>query len=162
MYYLVEITPDDFSEGESPPVARNPRRFRVASACNVENRDSAHVWQHIQALKANYRRKALAAVLYLVKLAQDGQPLSDLLDGNALHEAHNFYSQVSGHTEKIWRYRRGEIRVLFYYGDGKVVLLSGVVVKLEAKLSKHDLKQAVRAVDDYLGARATGTVRWVE
>jgi mRNA-degrading endonuclease RelE of RelBE toxin-antitoxin system len=162
MYYLVEITPDDFSDEVSPSAARNARRYRVASTCDNKNRDSAHVLQQIQALNRNNQSKALQAVLYLVKLAQDGQPLSDLLDGKALHQAHTFHSQVSGCTEKVWRYRRGEIRVLFYYGEGKVVLLSGVVVKLADKFSRHDLRTAEKAVNAYLGALAEGALTWVD
>ena len=141
--------------------ARNPRRFRVASQCDGENRDSAHVWQQIQALDVNYRAKALQAILYLVKLAQDGQPLSGLFDGTALHEAHSFRSHVSRRTEKVWRYRRGEIRILFYYGTGKVVLLCAVVVKLTDRFSGRDLRTAEKAVDEYLSACAKGPLHWV-
>jgi mRNA-degrading endonuclease RelE of RelBE toxin-antitoxin system len=161
VYYLTEITPDDFEEDDPAQVQQNPRRFRVTSACGGQDRDSAHVWQQLEAINANYRKKAVAAVLYLVKIAQDGQPLGNLLDGKALHEAHSFHSQVSGSDEKVWRYRRGEIRVLFYYADGKVVFLTGVVVKLEDKFSKHDLRSAEKAVDEYLLALAKGEWRWV-
>ena len=162
MYYLVEITPDDFPQDGSAPSAANPLRYRVASACDHNRRDSAHVWQQLHSVKGNFRKKAVAAVLYLVKLAQAGQPLGDLLDGKALHEAHSFHSPVSGRVEKVWRYRRGEIRVLFYYANGKVVFLTGVLVKLEDKFTAGDLRAAEKAVNEYLQARADGSLAWVE
>lgn len=162
MYYLVEITPDDFPQDGAASSTANPLRYRVASACDHNRRDSAHVWQQLHSVKGNFRKKAVAAVLYLVKLSQAGQPLSDLLDGKALHEAHSFHSPVSGRGEKVWRYRRGEIRVLFYYADGKVVFLAGVLVKLEDKFSPGDLRAAEKAVNEYLQARADGSLAWVE
>jgi mRNA-degrading endonuclease RelE of RelBE toxin-antitoxin system len=162
VYHLTEITPDDFSQDGAVSPAANPLRYRVASACDHNRRDSAHVWQQLQAVKGNFRKKAVAAVLYLVKLAQAGQPLSDMLDGKALHEAHSFHSPVSGRMEKIWRYRRAQIRVLFYYADGKVVFLTGVLVKLEDKFSPGDLRAAEKAINEYLQARADGLLAWVE
>lgn len=162
MYYLAEITPDDFKSGGSSSAIRNPRRYVVASVCDDKDRDSARVWKQLHAINANYQQKAAEAVFYLVKLAQVGTPLAGLLDGKALHEAHSFHSQVSKRTEKIWRYRRGDIRVLFYYGDGKIVLLTGVLVKLEDKFSKRDLTEAEKAIDAYLGACACWAVRWAE
>ena len=162
MYYLAEITPDDFPQDGAVSLAANPLRYRVASACDHNHRDSAHVWQQLQSVKGNYRKKAVAAVLYLVKLAQAGQPLSDMLDGKALHEAHSFHSPVSGRVEKVWRYRRAEIRLLFYYADGKVVFLTGVMVKLEYKFSSGHLRAAEKAVNEYLKARADGSLAWVD
>lgn len=162
MYYLVEITPDDFpQDGAASPTA-NPLRYKVVSACDGNRRDSAHVWQQLQSVKGNFRKKAVAAVLYLVKLAQAGQPLGDMVDGKTLHEAHSFHSPISGRMEKVWRYRRAEIRVLFYYADGKVVFLTGVLVKLEDKFTTGDLRAAEKAVNEYLKARADGSLAWVQ
>lgn len=51
--------------------------------------------------------------------------------------------------------------MLFYYGKGKVVLLSAVVVKLADRFSGRDLRTAEKAVDEYLSACAKGPLRWV-
>ncbi len=162
-YYLTEIRPEDLTDdGDGAAVPLNARRFRVSSACEAEDADSADVWSQIQALSSRQHQKAaLAGLIFLVKVAQSGQPLTASLDKKALHETHSFTSRVSGQVEKIWRYRRGDIRILFYYAHDRVVLLSGVLIKLKDKLSTAEVSAAERAVDRYLEAHRQGCVVWV-
>lgn len=163
VYYLTEIRPEDFTEdGDGASAPLNVKRFRVSSACETEDADTADVWGQIQSLKSKPHQKvAIAGLYFLVKVAQSGQPLTASFDKKALHETHTFTSPVSGQTERIWRYRRGDIRILFYYGSDRVVLLSGVLIKLKDKLSKAEELAAEKAVNLYLEAQKQGRLTWV-
>jgi predicted ABC-class ATPase len=163
LYYLTEIRPEDFTEdGDGASAPLSAKRFRVSSACEAADADTADVWAQIQSLSSKQHQKmAIAGLHFLVKVAQSGQPLTASFDNKALHETHAFTSPVSGQTERIWRYRRGDIRILFYYAADRVVLLSGVLIKLKDKLSKAEELAAEKAVNHYLEAQKHGQLTWV-
>lgn len=75
-----------------------------------------------------------------------------------MHEVHEFDSSVSGKREKIWRYRRGAIRILFYYGTDRVLLLADIVAKRSDKFETAVLNKAEQAINEYLGAVAAKQV----
>lgn len=156
MYFLTELNSDDFlfeSEGSgSKPALLAARRCRVSSRCVTKNRDSALVWGQIQALEANDQAAGFKSLAYFLQIAQNGPPLTQHLDKKQVHEAHEFVSVVSGKVEKVWRYRRGDIRILFYYGNDRVLLLTGLLAKRSDKLEPAVLKQAELAVNAYLSA----------
>lgn len=162
MYFITELTPDDFQldSGESAlasaPVGE--KRWKVSSRCETKHRDKALVWNHIQALDANDRAPAFKSLAYFVQVAQNGPPLTQHLDKKQVHEVHEFDSSVSGKREKIWRYRRGAIRILFYYGTDRVLLLADIVAKRSDKFETAVLNKAEQAINEYLGAVAAKQV----
>lgn len=166
MYFLTELNPDDFlldSEGlASPPALLAAKRYRVSSRCATKDRDSALVWGQIQALKANDQAAGFKSLAYFAQIAQIGPPITQHLDKKQVHEAHEFVSAVSGKTEKVWRYRRGAIRILFYYGNDRVLLLVDLLAKRSDKLEPAVLKQAELAVDAYLSATKANAVLVVD
>ncbi|OWQ86920.1 hypothetical protein CDN99_19640 [Roseateles aquatilis] len=134
----------------------------MTSECAEADPDSAEIWTQIQALPSQvHQRVAIAALLMLVKVAQGGQPLTQAFDKKALHETHAFRSSVSGKVERIWRLRRGDIRLLFYYAQDRVVLLSTILVKLRDRLTVGEQLAAEGAVDRFLEARQRRLLRWV-
>lgn len=162
MYFLTELNPDDFlpdsDESASAPAPVDTRRCKVSSRCATKDRDSALVWEQIQALKVNDQEPAFKSLAYFVQIAQNGPPLTQHLDKKQVHEAHEFVSPVSGKTEKVWRYRRGDIRILFYYGHDGVLLLADLVAKRSDKLEKAVLNRAEQAVNEYLSAAKSNRV----
>lgn len=163
VYYLTEIRPEDFTgDGDGAAAPLSPHRFKVSSACAQNDAGTASVLAEITALGSKLdRNKAMLGLEYLVKVAQSGPPFTKSLDKKALHETHSFHSAVSGQDEKIWRYRRGDIRILFYYADDKIVLLCGTLSKRKDQLSEAETNAAEQAVDRYLTARRNGRVTWV-
>lgn len=162
MYFLSELTPDDFrldsdeSAAASAPLGGN--RCKVSSRCETRQRDKALVWSQIQALAANDRAPAVKSLAYFVQIAQNGPPLTQHLDKKQVHEVHEFDSPVSGKKEKIWRYRRGAIRILFYYGNDRVLLLADIVAKRSDKFEQAVLNKAAQAINEYLNAIKTKQV----
>ena len=162
MYFLTELNPDDFlpdSERPARPPALLPaKRCRVSSRCATKDRDSAGVWGQIQALEANDQAAGFKSLAYFARIAQNGPPLTQHLDKKQVHEAHEFVSAISSKTEKVWRYRRGAIRILFYYGNDRILLLVDLLAKRSDKLEPAVLKQAELAVDAYLSATKANAV----
>lgn len=156
MYFLTELTPDDFqpvAPGHiAAGVAASGNRYKVSSVCATKDRDTALVWKQIEALKGNDQEPAFKSLLHFVQIAWMGPPLTKHLDKKQVHEAHEFVSTVSGKAEKIWRYRRGDIRILFHYADEQVVLITELVAKRSDRLEKAVLNRAEQAVDAYLKA----------
>jgi mRNA-degrading endonuclease RelE of RelBE toxin-antitoxin system len=163
VYYLTEIRPEDFTDdGDGATAPLNPKRFKVSTVCDANDANTAEALALIQALGSKLdQKKALAGLAFLVRVAQSGPPFTNSLDESALHETHSFYSAISGQKEKIWRYRRGDIRILFYYAEDKIVLLCSVLSKRKDKLSQAEEKAAQQAVDRYLSAHQQGLVTWV-
>lgn len=163
VYYLTEIRPEDFTgDGDGAAAPLSPNRFKVSSACAQNDASTADVLVQIKALGSKPDQyKAMLGLVHLVKVAQSGPPFNKSFDKKALHETHSFHSAVSGQDEKIWRYRRGDIRILFYYADDKIVLLCGTLSKRKDQLSQAEKNTAEQAVDRYLSARQNNRVTWV-
>ena len=166
MYFLTELNADDFlpdsERANSSPALLAAKRCRVSSRCATKDRDSAGVWTQIQALKANDQAAGFKSMAYFVQIAQNGPPLTRHLDKKQVHEAHEFVSVVSGKLEKVWRYRRGDIRILFYYGNSAVLLLVDLLAKRSDKLEPAVLNRAEMAVDAYLSATKSNAVLLVD
>lgn len=160
--FLTEICPEDF--GLSTGGALPDGRFRPVSLCAEATRESASVFGAVRALSVADQRAALKGLAHLVKLAHMGKPFNQLVDEKAVHEAFEpFYCKVTKRKETVWRYRHGDIRILFYYASGKVVLLTDVLAKRKDKLSEKEQNKAKQAVMDFLEAsQSEGGIQWVE
>jgi phage-related protein len=159
--FLTEIKLSDFGNADAP----EPARFKVVSPCSdAQRRESAKVLEVISRMDGNDQRQALKGLNMLVKLAQLGKPFNQLLDAKAVHEAFPaFYCDVSKRNETVWRYRHGDIRILFYYAADKLVLLTHTLPKRTDKLSARDINQAKQAVVDFLTASRSATgLQWIE
>ena len=161
MYVLTEIRVSDFEAG----VVSAQGRFKVVSPCSdSESRASAKVFEAVNGMQGNDQRQALAGLKMLLKLAQLGKPFNQLADKKTVHEAfESFYCGVTKKNETVWRYRHGDIRILFYYAADKVVLLAHTLPKRTDKLSAKDTNQAKQAVVDFLTAsRSAAGLQWIE
>jgi len=140
-------------------------RFRLVSACSDANRrESAVVFETVQGMQGNDQRQAVQGLKMLLKLAQLGKPFNQLADAKTVHEAFDpFFCDVTKKNETVWRYRHGDIRILFYYAVDKVVLLAHTLPKRKDKLSAKDIKLAKQAVVDFLTAsRSAAGLQWIE
>lgn len=160
MYYLTEIGLSDFGLGDTLALAR----FKLVSRCaDREQRASAEIFQAVKALESKDQKQALRGLMHLVKLAQLGKPFNQLADNKTVHEAFEpFYCEVTKRTETVWRYRHGDIRILFYYAADKLVLLTHTLPKRKDKLSTKDINLARQAVVDFLTAsQSKAGIRWI-
>lgn len=160
-YVLTEIKLSDFEAG----MVSAQGRFKLVSACSDANRrESAVVFEAVQGMQGNDQRQAVQGLKMLLKLAQLGKPFNQLADAKTVHEAFDpFFCDVTKKNETVWRYRHGDIRILFYYAVDKVVLLAHTLPKRTDKLSAKDIKLAKQAVVDFLTAsRSAAGLQWIE
>ncbi|UUZ62422.1 hypothetical protein LP417_20255 [Polaromonas sp. P1-6] len=160
MYFLTEIRVADFESGAAPAQGR----FKLVSPClDPKRRESAEVLQAVSALENNDQRQAIKGLTHFVKLAQLGKPFNQLVDKKTVHEAFpSFYCEVTKKKETVWRYRHGDIRILFYYAADKVVLLAHTLPKRSDDLSEKDKEQAKNAVIDFLTAtQSKAGLQWI-
>ena len=122
------------------------------------------VFEAVQGMQGNDQRLAVQGLKMLLKLAQLGKPFNQLADAKTVHEAFDpFFCDVTKKNETVWRYRHGDIRILFYYAVDKVVLLAHTLPKRTDKLSAKDIKLAKLAVVDFLTAsRSAAGLQWIE
>lgn len=161
MYVLTEIKVSDFVAG----AVSAQERFKVVSPCSdAANRASAKVFETVKGMQVNDQRQALLGLKMLLKLAQLGKPFNLLVEKKTVHEAFPpFYCDVTKKDETVWRYRHGDIRILFYYAVDKVVLLAHTLPKRTDELSTKDINQAKQAVIDFLTAsRSAAGLQWIE
>jgi len=161
MYVLTEIRVSDFEAG----AVSAQGRFKVVSPCtDVKRRESAKVFDAVSNMDGNDQRQALLGLKMLLKLAQLGKPFNQLVDKKTVHEAFApFYCDVTKKNEAVWRYRHGDIRILFYYAADKVVLLTHTLPKRTDRLSAKDINQAKAAVVEFLTAsRSAAGLQWIE
>ena len=161
MYFLTEIRVSDFEAG----VVSAQGRFKLVSPCvDRARRDSAKVFEAVFAMDKSDQRQALLGLKKLAKLAQLGKPFNQLADKKTVHEAFDsFYCELTKRNETVWRFRHGDIRILFYYAADKVVLSTHTLPKRTDKLSLKDINQAKQAVIEFLTAsRSAAGLQWIE
>lgn len=161
MYCLTEIDVREFVDGASPA----PNRLRLVSRCHdPTQKTSAEVFAALKAMEKSDQRQAIAGLKYMLRLAQLGKPFGQLLDKKAVHEAFApFYCDVTKRNETIWRYRHGDVRILFYYAADKVVLLTHTLAKRTDKLATREKNVATQAVIEFLEASRSGSgLRWID
>jgi phage-related protein len=161
LYALTEIKLSDFDDG----AVSAQGRYKVVSPCaDASRRSSAQVFEAIDGMKGHDQKQAVLGLKMLVKLAQLGKPFRQLADAKTVHEAfESFYCDLTKKHETVWRYRHGDIRILFYYAADKVVLLTHALPKRTDKLSAKDINQAKAAVMDFLTAsRSEAGLHWIE
>ena len=95
------------------------------------------------------RKAAILTMEKLIQVAASGQPVAEFYDEKQCHKTHSF--EYKGKTRDVWRVRRGDVRVTFYYGQDKLILLTHAFAKHKDKLTeaqKCDLERAVEAFID--------------
>lgn len=85
---------------------------------------------------AKDRRAAIAELAKLVQVAASGKPFQVFYDEKQCHDIHRFH--YDGKERVLWRLRRGDVRIVFYYGQGRLILLADALIKRKDRLSKAE------------------------
>ncbi len=62
----------------------------------------------------------------------------------------------------IWQIRKGRIRVLWFYDEGRVIICAHAFLKKDNKTPKREKEQARSAKAAYLDARQAGRIRVID
>jgi mRNA-degrading endonuclease RelE of RelBE toxin-antitoxin system len=155
MYYQTEISFNDLGRNDE----MKSDRFRVMTGgAALNDRSSNDVKSWFKALNKGDQKTAYLALFHFLKLTQEGVPLKELA-GDKIHEAFApFFCDASQKHHTVWRYRKGVIRLLFFYVGNHLILLAGVVAKRSDQLTAGEKKQAVGCVTQYLKSNKLGQI----
>lgn len=87
----------------------------------------------------------------LLKLTTTGRPLESHYDEKQCHETHRFTHKSAEHV--VWRIRMGDLRVLFYYGDNRIVFLTDAFAKHKDRLTSAQKAKAENDIKAFIDAQ---------
>lgn len=157
MTYLLTLTPKLLGLTAIENAVQQPPQWILQARCEENTANSCLFLQQLVELsKSNGRdgKDALLAMKKLFDVAKTGLPLTQFYDTKQCHEAHTF--SVSGIEHKVWRIRKNNVRIYFYYSEGKVIYLTATKAKRADKLKSGELKQLKDEVLLYLQAKEQG------
>lgn len=125
---------------------------QLIARCVDQNADSCEVISQVLDLCAPDTKSALKLLKKLVEVAASGLPFTEFYDKKQCHDIHTFDYKHKFHV--IWRIRQGDVRVAFYYGEGRAVLLTGAFAKRQDRISTATKKLLEKEVKAYLDALA--------
>lgn len=64
--------------------------------------------------------------------------------------------------EKIWEFVKGDIRVLWFYGDSRLIICTHAFLKKGQKVPKKEVKRAIVMKADYEKAAKNGQIEIIE
>ena len=105
-------------------------------------------------------KAAVQAVTKLVRVASLGDPLQVHYDEKQCHPLHRFHYR--GKECVIWRIRKNSIRLPFYYGNGRLIFLTGALVKRKDKLTGAEQSTLEDQVKRYIDAEQADNLRMID
>ena len=151
--HLLEIDERSLGKPTQSGSLRNPAAWQLLSRCESDRADSCLLLQKIVELGRSNRvdgQAVLAALDKLIKVAATGQPIEAFYDKKQSHPLHEF--DYKGQKRVVWRIRKGDVRIAFYYAQGKVIFLADALAKRKNKLSEGEKKQLEDEVKTYIDA----------
>jgi len=151
--HLLQI--DEQSLGKPQPFAgaSGLGAWQLLSRCESEDAESCVLLHKIRDMARRNKadaRAVLAALDKFIKVVATGQPIENFYDKKQSHPLHEF--PYKGQTRVVWRLRKADIRIAFYYAQGKVIFLADALAKREDKLTEREKNQLEREVKIYIDA----------
>jgi mRNA-degrading endonuclease RelE of RelBE toxin-antitoxin system len=128
-----------------------PSAYSVCSICPAKDEDTAEILAKIYQFGQTERKSFRNGMQKLLKIVNSGQRLEIHYDSKQCHETHSFYYNGSNHT--IWRIRSNDLRILFYYGNDRVILLLDTFPKHRQSVTKAQKNAAEDVIKRYLDGK---------
>lgn len=126
--------------------------WKVYARWNGESIASCSLLVQIAQMQARDRKDALGLLDKLLRVAANGAPFEDFYDKKQCHEAHRFQYRNSTHV--VWRIRKNNVRLAFYYGNRRLVLAAQIFTKRRDKLTDAEKAAIEQEIKAYLDADA--------
>lgn len=157
MPFLLRINFKSLGVPKSEP-APNDKSRELYAKCNERSADTCDLFQQIAGMATKDQKAAMAALHKLVEVAASGQPVTDFYDNKQCHEMHTF--NYLGKERTVWRIWKGNVvRITFYYGEGRAILLTHAFAKYENKLTTAQKKMLEKEVIAYIDAANANTLQ---
>lgn len=152
--YLLEINEHRLGRPSVCSVSNASRTpWRLLARCESNQADSCLLLQQIAMIgRANPQdaKSALSALAKLVQVSAVGQPLEVFYDKKQCHPIHDFIYKERRHV--LWRIRKGDVRLVFYYAQDRVIFLADTFSKRKDKLTNGEKKQLEDEIKTYVDA----------
>lgn len=153
--HLKRVTFKAIGYYSQPEPQHQTSNWQVYAPCENNDFTACVLFSQIQQMTSKGDQKAaLLALKKLIQVAALAQPLTVHYDKKACHELHRFVYE--GKERVIWRIRHGDIRLPFYYGQGKLIFLAGALPKRKDRLTTAETAALEKEVKRYIDAEAAG------
>lgn len=150
MKYFLRINFNALGKIEPEPVP-GAKPWELYARCDEKDAETCVLFQQIANMVLKDRKAAVSALDKLVQVAASGQPITNFYDKKQCHDIHTFSYQ--GKDRTVWRIWKGDVvRVTFYYGEGRAILLTHAFAKYEDKLTKAQKVMLEAEVITYIDA----------
>lgn len=128
-----------------------PGAFKVYCVSATEDPADAELVELLSSLEANERNAFRNGMSTLLKVANSGRKLETHFGSKECHEAHRFNHAKQEHV--VWRIRRGDLRILFYYGANRILLITDSFPKHRGKLTNAQKLKSERTIKAFIEAK---------
>jgi len=158
--YLLRINFNALGVPEPEP-SPGAKAWELYARCTVKHINGCDLFQQVGNLALKDQRAAMSALFKLVQVAASGQPITNFYDKKQCHDIHTF--TYLGKERTVWRIWKGDVvRVTFYYGEGRTILLTHAFAKYEDKLTKTQKAMLENEVIAYIDAANAKTLNTFE
>lgn len=127
--------------------------------CAEESIATCGLLGQIADLQIPARKASIAAIAKLIQIAATGQPVAEFYDEKQCHKTHSF--KYKGKVRDVWRVRKNDVRVTFYYGRDKLILLTHAFEKRTDKLTEAQERELEGAVKAFIDAEEAKILTYV-
>lgn len=155
--HLLEINQQTLARPNVTTSVHGSSPWRLLSRCESDQADSCLLLNKLVDLaQSNARdgKSALAALDKLMHVAVTGKDLASFYNKKQSHPIHDFVYKGAKHV--IWRIRNNDVRITFYYAQGKIIFLTDAIAKRKDKLTKGEEKQLEDEIKIYIDAEEEG------
>lgn len=114
---------------------RRVRRSRWEVLATCSERGDCPVLEFLAGLEGRLAKQAVRMLALLSQVAEEGPPRN-------VERSHKVAAE-------IWELIQGDLRILWFYAEGQIVVLTGGFVKKSQKTPKAEVKAAERALAEF-------------
>ena len=155
-FSLRRITHKDFDPDAQDPV-QAPNAWKVYQRWDQSG--GGFLEQQLREMQRPDQKAVLRGLRKLLNVVAQGQPIENFYDGKQCHETHKF--NYGGKIRTIWRIRNSDIRLCFYYGQERVILLTHIFPKHTDKLSDSQKAELEKTVKSYIDAEDKQSLKFI-
>lgn len=147
--YVRRLTQADVAPGDHP-ISEALDAWKVYVVCRSVNAHDSSVLEALDNWRGTDRASLASGLRNLVKKAALGGLLEEQFNRKQCHHMHEF--KRNGKTCKVWRVRQNDVRLLFYYGADRRLVIVEALIKREDKWEDGERRRAQVFVENYLDA----------
>lgn len=149
--YLRRLKLEDFCQPEEARLhPAQSGALEVCCICETEKKESAILLDLVRQMEEKDRKAFYRGIKTLLKVANSGRPLETHYDENKCHPTHSFLFE--GKERKVMRIRTSDLRILFFYGENKILLIIDAFVKHSDTIKKKQKNNAEEIIKKYLNS----------